>query len=194
MVTNLETDSGAVVRFHNMQKTAEQFIKEGKQALKITRLSCHPFRLNEVCLWPSVIAYNLGNLCRPLVLTRRIDNWSLTSLQQRLMKAGGWLIKRARHYWLLLAEGHLTRRSLAAWCGGSRRCRYRRGRRGVERVGSQRRGSKGRISVRGIGRKTGWFSAWGCAERQSWPLPVLQGPPNAKMPTGCCIEELPGVY
>jgi hypothetical protein len=31
----------------------------------------------------------------------------LTSLQQRLVKTGGRLVKHARHYWLLLAEGHL---------------------------------------------------------------------------------------
>jgi hypothetical protein len=30
--------------------------------------------------------------------------------QQRLVKTGGRLIKRARYYWLLLAESHLTRR------------------------------------------------------------------------------------
>jgi hypothetical protein len=34
----------------------------------------------------------------------------MTSLQQRLMKTGGRLIKHARYYWLLLAESHLTRR------------------------------------------------------------------------------------
>ena len=28
-----------------------------------------------------------------------------TSLQQRLMKTGGRLVKHARYYWLLLAEG-----------------------------------------------------------------------------------------
>jgi hypothetical protein len=31
-------------------------------------------------------------------------------LQQRLVKTGGRLVKHARYYWLLLAEGHLTRR------------------------------------------------------------------------------------
>ena len=36
--------------------------------------------------------------------------WSLTSLQHRLMKTGGRLVKHARYYWLLLAEGHLNRR------------------------------------------------------------------------------------
>jgi hypothetical protein len=55
-------------------------------------------------------AYNLGNLWRRLVLPKRIDHWSLTSLQQRLVKTGGRLIKHARYYWLLLAESHLTRR------------------------------------------------------------------------------------
>ena len=66
IVTNLETDSRAVVRFYNQRGTAEQWIKEGKQAVKMTRLSCHRFRSNEVRLWLSVIAYNLGNLWRRL--------------------------------------------------------------------------------------------------------------------------------
>ena len=50
IVTNLETDSRAVVRFYNKRGTAEQWIKEGKQAVKMTRLSCHRFRSNEVRL------------------------------------------------------------------------------------------------------------------------------------------------
>ena len=110
IVTNLETDSHAVVRFYNKRRTAEQWIKEGKQAVKMTRLSCHRFRSNEVRLWLSLIAYNLGNLWRRLVLPKKIENWSLTSLQQRLVKTGGRLVKHARYYWLMLAESHLTRR------------------------------------------------------------------------------------
>ncbi len=110
IVTNLETPSRAVVRFYNKRGTAEQWIKEGKQAVKMTRLSCHRFRSNEVRLWLSVIAYNLGNLWRRLVLPSGISDWSLTSLQQRLVKTGGRLVKHARYYWLLLAESHLTRR------------------------------------------------------------------------------------
>ena len=78
--------------------------------LKMTRLSCHRFRSNEVRLWLSVIAYNLGNLWRRLVLPQRIEKCSLTSLQQRLVKTAGRLIKHARYYWLLSAESHLTRR------------------------------------------------------------------------------------
>ena len=114
IVTNLETDSRAVVRFYNKRGTAEQWIKEGKQAVKMTRLSCHRFRSNEVRLMLSLIAYNLGNLWRRLVLPKKIGNWSLTSLQQRLVKTGGRLVKHARYYWLLLAESHLTRRLFGA--------------------------------------------------------------------------------
>ncbi len=114
IVTTLEMDSRAVVRFYNKRGTAEQWIREGKLAVKMTRLSCHRFRANEVRLWLSVIAYNLGNLWRRLALPKRIDAWSLTSLQQRLMMTGGRLIKHARYYWLLLAEGHLTRRLFGA--------------------------------------------------------------------------------
>ena len=55
-----------------------------------------------------------GNVWRRPALPQGIGNWSLTSLQQRLVKTGGRLVKHARYYWLLLAEGHLTRRLFGA--------------------------------------------------------------------------------
>jgi hypothetical protein len=81
-----KTARRAVVRFYNKRGTAEQWIRESKQAVKMRRLSCRRFR------W------------------KRIENWSLTSLQQRLVKTGGRLVKHARRYWLTLAESHLPRR------------------------------------------------------------------------------------
>ncbi len=65
-------------------------------------------------LWLSVIAYNLGNLWRRLGLPRKVKSWSLTSLQQRFVKTGGRLVNHARYYWLLLAEGYLSRRLFAS--------------------------------------------------------------------------------
>ena len=114
IVTNLTLPSRAVVRFYNKRGTTEQWIKEGKQAVKMTRLSCNRFRSNEVRLWLTIIAYNPGNLWRRLVLPQRIGNWSLTSLQQRLVKTGRRLVKHARYDWLLLAERHLSRRLFAS--------------------------------------------------------------------------------
>ena len=66
IVTNLTLPGRAVVRFYNKRGTAEQWIKEGKQAVKMTRLSCHRFRSNEVRLRLTIIAYNLG---QPLAAT-----------------------------------------------------------------------------------------------------------------------------
>ncbi len=114
IVTNMSLPSHSVVRFYNKRGTAEQWIKEGKQTTNWTRLSCHLFQANKVRLQLSVLAYNLGNLWRRLVLPKRIESWSLTSLQQCLVKTGGRLVKHARYYWLLLAENHLDRRLYGA--------------------------------------------------------------------------------
>ena len=65
-----------------LHSVCEEYVQEGE------RLSCHRFRANEVRLQLSVLAYNLGNLWRRLVLPPRIKRWSLTSLQQRLVKTG----------------------------------------------------------------------------------------------------------
>ena len=95
IVTNLTLPSPAVVHFYNKRGTAERWIKEGKQAVKMTRLSCQRLRSNEVRLWLSVIAYNLGNLWRRLALPSRIEQLA----EQRLVKTGGRLVKHARYYW-----------------------------------------------------------------------------------------------
>ena len=110
IVTTLAGPNRAVVRFYNQRGTAEQWIKEGKAATHWTRLSCHRFRANEVRLLLGVLAYNLGNLLRRLVLPLTIQSWSLTSLQQRLFKTGGRLIRHARYFVLQLAESQLTQR------------------------------------------------------------------------------------
>jgi len=80
-----------------------------KLVMNSSRFSCHRFRGNEVRLWLSMIAYNLWDHWRPLTFPKKIGNWSLTSVQQRLVKTGGRLVKHARYYWLVLAEGHLWR-------------------------------------------------------------------------------------
>ena len=49
-------------------------------------------------------------LLRRLVLPLAIQSWSLTSLQQRLFKTGGRLIRHARYFVLQLAKSHLTSR------------------------------------------------------------------------------------
>ena len=91
--------------------------RQRNQAMHWTRLSCHRFRANEVRRQLRVLAYNLGKLWRRLGRPQRIKSWSLTSLQHRLMKTGGRLVKHARYYWWLLAEGHPNRKLFAQLLG-----------------------------------------------------------------------------
>jgi hypothetical protein len=50
IVTNLSWSAKKVVRYYNQRGTAEQWIREGKQAVKWTRLSCCDYTDNEVRL------------------------------------------------------------------------------------------------------------------------------------------------
>src|SRR6266436_6220334 len=61
IVTNLARRAERVVAFYNHRGTCEQYIKEGKGAIKWTRLSCRSFAANAVRLQLHALAYNLGN-------------------------------------------------------------------------------------------------------------------------------------
>ncbi len=66
IVTNMARPSENVVAFYNKRGTCEQRIKEGKGAIKWTRLSCRSFAANAVRLQLHALAYNLGNFLRTL--------------------------------------------------------------------------------------------------------------------------------
>ena len=76
IVTNLSRPTKRVVAFYNHRGTAEQHIKEGKNAINWTRLSCRKFRNNAVRLQLHALAYNLGNFMRTLALPKEVEHWS----------------------------------------------------------------------------------------------------------------------
>jgi hypothetical protein len=80
IVTNLNRPPERVVKFYNGRGTAEQWIREGKNALRWTRLSCHAFRHNAVRLQLHALAYNLANFMRTLALPEEVEHWSLTNV------------------------------------------------------------------------------------------------------------------
>jgi len=104
VVTTLTVPDERVFEFYNRRGTAEQYIKEGKYALKWTRLSCKSFAANEVRLQLHALAYNLANFLRTLVLPNSIADWSLTSLRDRMIKIGAKAVRHARSIILQLAE------------------------------------------------------------------------------------------
>ena len=109
VVTNLNLPPEDVTHFYNGRGTAEQWIKEGKYALNWTRLSCHRFVANQVRLWLFVLAYNLGNFMRRLTLPESVKHWSLRSVQTKLIKMGGRLVRHARRLVFQLAEVAVSR-------------------------------------------------------------------------------------
>ncbi len=114
IVTNLSAKPEGVVHFYNGRGTAEQWIKEGKYALNWTRLSCHRFVANQVRLQLFIMAYNLGNFLRRLGLPKAVEDWSLRSLQLKLIKMGGRIVRHARRIIFQLAEVAVSRDLFAA--------------------------------------------------------------------------------
>jgi hypothetical protein len=104
VVTNLSRPAERVVAFYNHRGTAEQYIKEGKYAIKWTRLSCGKFRNNEVRLQLHALAYNLGNVMRTLALPKEVEHWSLTTLREKLVKIGAKVVRHGRYVTFQLAE------------------------------------------------------------------------------------------
>ncbi len=104
IVANLRRPCWRVVKFYNGRGTAEQWIKEGKNAVKWTRLSCHDFVDNRVRLQLFALAYNLGNFLRRLALPRLVKHWSLTTLREKLIKIGAKVVTHARYVIFQMAE------------------------------------------------------------------------------------------
>ena len=114
VVTNLRRSPKRVIKFYNGRGTAEQWIKEGKTALKWTRLSCRRFRDNQARLQLFALAYNLGNFLRQLALPRPVRSWSLTTLREKLIKIGAKVVHHARAVTFQLAEMAVPRALFAA--------------------------------------------------------------------------------
>jgi Transposase DDE domain group 1 len=113
IVTNLARSAEGIVAFYNRRGTCEQYIKEGKNAIKWTRLSCRTFAANAVRLQLHVLAYNLGNFMRTLAMPKTVERWSMTSLREKLIKIGARVVSHGRYVTFQLAEVAVPRRLFA---------------------------------------------------------------------------------
>ena len=114
IVTNLTRRSKNVIKFYNGRGTAEQWIKEGKNAVKWAKLSCRTFKDNQTRLQLFALAYNLGNFLRRLALPKPVRHWSLTTLPEKLVKIGAKVARHAKYVTFQLAEVAVTRNLFAA--------------------------------------------------------------------------------
>jgi hypothetical protein len=97
IVTNLARPAEGVVAFYNQHATAEQHIKEGKNAIKWTRLLCCTFAANAIRLQLHALAYNLGNFMQTLATPKTAEAWSLISLREKLIKIGARVVSHGRY-------------------------------------------------------------------------------------------------
>ncbi len=104
IVTNLKRSAVAMVHFYNQRGTAEQWIREGKHAIRWTRLSCQRFQDNEARLQLFALAYNLGNFMRTLALPDEVSHWSLTTIREKLIKIGAKVVRHGRYVTFQMAE------------------------------------------------------------------------------------------
>jgi hypothetical protein len=114
IVTNLAWRSNRVVRFYNGRGTAEQWIKEGKNAVKWTKLSCRTFRDNQARLQLFALAYNLANFLRQLAVPKSVSHWTLTTLREKLIKIGAKVTRHSKYITFQLAEVAVPRALFAA--------------------------------------------------------------------------------
>lgn len=109
IVTNMTRPPERVTLFYNQRGTAEQHIKEGKNAITWTRLSCHRFASNAVRLQLHALAYNLANFLRTLALPDEVKQWSMTTLRERLVKIGAKIVRHGRSVTFQMAEVMVSR-------------------------------------------------------------------------------------
>ncbi len=98
-----------VVGFYNKRGSCEQYIKEGKGAIKWTRLSCRSFAANVVRLQLHALAHNLGNFLRTLTTPEPIKDWTLTTLKEKLIKIGAKVASHGRYVAFQMAEVAIPR-------------------------------------------------------------------------------------
>jgi hypothetical protein len=113
IVSNLPRSAEGIVAFYNQRGTCEQHIKEGKNAIKWTRLSCRTFAANAVRLQLHALAYNLGNFLRRLAMPKTAEPWSLTSLREKLIKIGAKVVSHGRYVTFQMAEVAVPREMFA---------------------------------------------------------------------------------
>jgi hypothetical protein len=113
IITNLARPAERVVAFYNQRGSCDQYIKQGKNAIKWTRLSCRAFAANAVRLQLHVLAYNLGNFMRRLAIPKTAQPWSLTSLREKLVKIGAEVVSHGRYVTFQMAEVALPRQMFA---------------------------------------------------------------------------------
>jgi hypothetical protein len=114
VVTNRRRSPKRVILFYNGRCTAEQWIKEARDAPRWMWLSCRRFRDNQIRLQLFTLAYNPGDLLRQLAPPRPVRSWTLTTLREKRIKIGAKVVRHAKAVTFQLTEVAVPRALVAA--------------------------------------------------------------------------------
>ena len=89
---------------YNQRGKAEQYIKEGKNAIKWHPIVVLASSATMPRLQLHALAYNLANFMRALALPKEVEHWSLTTLREKLVKIGAEVVRHGRYVAFQLAE------------------------------------------------------------------------------------------
>jgi len=125
VMTNI-SDRGrtSVIRWHRQRANAENIIKELKYGFGLDRLPCGELMANAAYFETNLLAYNLVQLYKQLVLPAGWQQYTIKTLRLRLLNIGAVVVRHARElllkvpadhpYWQLLAHSRDKVLELAA--------------------------------------------------------------------------------
>lgn len=106
IITNREEDAAYLVSWHRKRADCENIIKEGKGGFALEHLPCGSFEGNSAFAHSVVIAYNLVQAMKYLLLPKSWSSLTIKSLRFRLLRLGGVIVRHARSLIIKLPEDY----------------------------------------------------------------------------------------
>ena len=104
IATNLSRPSECVVKFLQRPWHGGTMDQRRQERAPLDALVLPAFRHNAVRLQLHALAYNIANFLRTLALPKEIEQWSLTTLREKLVKIGARIVRHGRYHVFQLAE------------------------------------------------------------------------------------------
>ena len=104
IVTNLNRPAERVVKFYNGRGTAEQWIREGKNALRWTGLYPAILSAQRGAAQAARAGLQSRQLPTHLGAAQEVEHWSLTTRREKLVKIGARIVRHGRYVVFQLAE------------------------------------------------------------------------------------------
>jgi hypothetical protein len=95
-----------IARWHRRRANAENIIKELKHGFGLNRLPCGDLLANAAYFEVNLLAYNLVQLYKQLVLSPNWQRCTIKTLRLRLLNVGAVVVRHARGLRLKISADH----------------------------------------------------------------------------------------